>query len=134
MPIVTQGKAIQGQLSLTMHHTADGLVIHYSDDGAGLRLSKLNEIGASKQLIDSDSNDFEGIKNLIFEPGFSTASSISEISGRGVGMDAVRKFLTDTGSELNVNFSQSVSSLNDPAPIEFSLKLKKKLFVVKQSG
>lgn len=89
---VANGKSAQGTLNLNAYHESGGIVIEVSDDGGGLKreriLAKAIEKGivsASQQLSDQD------VFKLIFEPGFSTAEQVTNLSGRGVGMDVVRR-------------------------------------------
>lgn len=86
------GKPEYGTLSLKAFHDSGSIVIEISDDGRGLDKEKIKEKAIQRNLIspDTELTDKE-IANLIFEPGFSTAEKISNISGRGVGMDVVRK-------------------------------------------
>lgn len=85
------GKPAYGTISLSACHKGGNIVIELEDDGRGLCRDKIIEKAVSKGLIkSSESMADEQIFNLIFEPGFSTASEITDISGRGVGMDVVR--------------------------------------------
>lgn len=86
------GKAEGATIRLSGQHVAGGIVIEVSDNGRGLDTARIREqaerrglIGASESLTD------EEIHSLIFEPGFSTVSEVSDLSGRGVGMDVVRR-------------------------------------------
>jgi len=89
---VANGKSEQGQVKLTVTDEKDRLTLVLSDDGKGLDPEKLKASAISKGLITEDEaanmpeND---AKRLIFKPGFSTAETVSDVSGRGVGMDAV---------------------------------------------
>ncbi|MFH7525902.1 chemotaxis protein CheA [Aeromonas sp. A5] len=89
------GKPAKGTLTLNAYHDSSSIVIEIKDDGAGLNktriLQKAQErglIGAGTTLTDQE------IYNLIFEPGFSTAEAITNLSGRGVGMDVVKSNIT----------------------------------------
>lgn len=86
------GKPAQGTLSLNASHDAGSIVIEVSDDGGGLNSAKIAARAMEKGLISDASGMSErDIYQLIFEPGFSTAEQISNLSGRGVGMDVVRR-------------------------------------------
>ncbi|MBF0265633.1 MAG: chemotaxis protein CheA [Gammaproteobacteria bacterium] len=86
------GKSRQGVIKLDAHHEAGMIVIQITDDGAGMDADKLVEKAIEKGVISSGQKLKRGeIFNLIFEPGFSMAKQISNISGRGVGMDVVRR-------------------------------------------
>jgi len=86
-----QGKSAQGNIHLQASHQGGGILICIRDDGKGLNPEKIRNKAVARGLIAPDSvlSDKE-IFNLIFLPGFSTADSVTEISGRGVGMDVVR--------------------------------------------
>jgi len=89
---VANGKPEQGQVKLTVTDKKDCLTLVLSDDGKGLDPEKLKLSAISKGLITEDeaaSMPDDEAKRLIFKPGFSTAESVSDVSGRGVGMDAV---------------------------------------------
>lgn len=86
------GKAEKGTIRLQAAHDAGEIVIQISDDGRGLAASKILAKARAKGLVAEDANlDEESIFKLIFEPGFSTAEKVTDMSGRGVGMDVVRK-------------------------------------------
>lgn len=86
------GKPIQGTLKLNAFHDAGSIVIEVSDDGGGLPKDKILGKAIERGLItESQGLSDTDIFNLIFEPGFSTADQVSNISGRGVGMDVVKK-------------------------------------------
>jgi signal transduction histidine kinase/DNA-binding transcriptional MerR regulator len=89
---VANGKSEQGQVKLTVTDEKDRLTLVLSDDGKGLDPEKLKASAVSKGLISEDeaaSMPENEAKRLIFKPGFSTAETVSDVSGRGVGMDAV---------------------------------------------
>jgi two-component system, chemotaxis family, sensor kinase CheA len=90
---VAAGKPAQAHVTLKAGHQAGHIVIQISDDGRGLQRDKILRKAREKKLIDpgtADPPDSE-IFALIFHPGFSTAEKITDVSGRGVGMDVVRK-------------------------------------------
>ena len=89
---LTVNKKPKGRLSLNAFHDAGTIAIEISDDGRGLDEEKLFAKAVDKGLIDPHAKlTQKEIFNLIFEPGFSTASQITDLSGRGVGMDVVRR-------------------------------------------
>ncbi|WP_061240161.1 chemotaxis protein CheA [Ectopseudomonas composti] len=89
------GKSVQGVVRLNAYHEAGGIVIEVSDDGGGLNPQKILAKATQRGLVSEGQplSDKE-ILNLIFEPGFSTAEQISNLSGRGVGMDVVKRNIT----------------------------------------
>jgi two-component system chemotaxis sensor kinase CheA len=109
------GKPREGTLSLKAYHSGGNIVVEISDDGRGLDRNKIIEKAISKGLIQPGQNmsDTE-IINLIFQPGFSTADKVTDISGRGVGLDVVRKAVetlrgrVDVSSELGKGCTFSV--------------------------
>lgn len=97
------GKAEQGVVRMIAAHRSGRVVIEVSDDGAGINRAKVREIAVKKGIIEDDAplTDAE-IDDLIFAPGFSTASSISDVSGRGVGMDVVRRSIQALGGRITI--------------------------------
>jgi|WetSurMetagenome_2_1015567.scaffolds.fasta_scaffold00358_11 two-component system, chemotaxis family, sensor kinase CheA len=89
---VARGKPAHGTLKLNSYHDSGSIVIEVSDDGGGLNRDKILAKAIERGLVKSDQamTDKE-IYNLIFEAGFSTADAVSNLSGRGVGMDVVRR-------------------------------------------
>ena len=92
---VARGKPAKGTLKLNAYHDAGSIVIEVSDDGGGLNKERILKKAIERGLVNADENlsDRE-IYNLIFEPGFSTAEAVSNLSGRGVGMDVVKRNIT----------------------------------------
>ena len=89
---LARGKPACGVVSLNAYHDSGCIVIEVSDDGGGLNREKIRAKAIERELIAADTtiSDTE-IVNLIFEPGFSTVDKVSKLSGRGVGMDVVRR-------------------------------------------
>lgn len=89
------GKAGKGHLSLNAYHDSGSIVIEIADDGNGLNRERILEKAQERGLVASGAvlSDQE-IYNLIFEPGFSTAEAVTNLSGRGVGMDVVKRNIT----------------------------------------
>jgi two-component system chemotaxis sensor kinase CheA len=97
------GKPETGIVNLTARHASGHIVIEVSDDGAGLNRPRVKEIAINKGLIPADAQlTDEETDNLIFLPGFSTASSISNISGRGVGLDVVKRSVQALGGRISI--------------------------------
>jgi two-component system, chemotaxis family, sensor kinase CheA len=99
-----QGKAATGVLSLKAYHSAGNVIIDLSDDGKGLDRDKIlnKAIAVGLAQKDADLTDRD-VFNLIFEPGFSTADEVTEVSGRGVGMDVVKRNLTSLHGRIEVS-------------------------------
>jgi two-component system chemotaxis sensor kinase CheA len=86
------GKSGPGIIRLSGQHVAGGVIVEVSDNGRGLDVARIREQAERRGLVSpSDQLTDEQIHGLIFEPGFSTASEVSDLSGRGVGMDVVRR-------------------------------------------
>lgn len=91
---IAAGKPETGQLTLNAYHQGGNVVIEISDDGGGLDREKILRKAQEKGLLDQVDVSLmsdEQVYDLIFQPGFSTAETVSEVSGRGVGMDVVRR-------------------------------------------
>ncbi|ABG32571.1 chemotaxis protein CheA [Roseobacter denitrificans OCh 114] len=98
------GKPAQGQVKLTAAHRSGRVVIEVADDGAGINRPKVLQIAIDKGLIPKDASLSESeIDNLLFLPGFSTASVVSDLSGRGVGMDVVRTAIQALGGRITIS-------------------------------
>jgi two-component system chemotaxis sensor kinase CheA len=97
------GKPESGIVRLSAAHRSGRVIIEVSDDGAGINRKRVQEIAVNKGLIIAGMplSDTE-IDNLLFLPGFSTASSISDLSGRGVGMDVVRTSIQSLGGRISI--------------------------------
>ncbi len=88
---VALGKPAKGHLCLNAYHSSGGIVIEVSDDGRGLDAEKILAKAVEKKLVSSEADlTVEDIHRLILAPGFSTASAVTNLSGRGVGMDVVK--------------------------------------------
>ncbi|WEX78005.1 chemotaxis protein CheA [Sinorhizobium numidicum] len=98
------GKSAEGTVRLTAKHRSGRIVIELADDGAGINREKVRQKAIDNDLIAADANlSDEEIDNLIFHAGFSTADKISDISGRGVGMDVVKRSIQALGGRINIS-------------------------------
>ncbi|MFN5828431.1 MAG: chemotaxis protein CheA, partial [Rhodobacterales bacterium] len=99
----TAGKDGTGTIRLGAAHRSGSVIITIRDDGAGLNRPRILDIARRKGLVapDADLADAE-IDGLLFLPGFSTASSVSNLSGRGVGLDVVRNAVTALGGRISI--------------------------------
>ncbi len=92
-----------GSLCLNAYHEGSEIVIEVSDDGAGLNKDRILNKAIEKGLVaENQELTDEQIYNLIFQPGFSTAEQVSDVSGRGVGMDVVRRNIRDLGGNVSI--------------------------------
>lgn len=105
------GKDETGLLHLDAYHQGGNIVIEIHDDGAGLNEEKILSKALERELISADDNlSADQIHDLIFLPGFSTADAVSDISGRGVGMDVVRKNINSLGGSIEVKSERGQGS------------------------
>ncbi len=98
------GKPAEGVVRLSAAHRSGRIVIEVADDGGGINRERVKSIAVERGLIAADAvlSDDE-IDNLIFMPGFSTASEVSNISGRGVGMDVVKRSIQALGGRITIS-------------------------------
>ncbi|WP_250508486.1 chemotaxis protein CheA [Caballeronia sp. GACF4] len=96
------GKSTTGQLVLSAAHHGGNIVIEVSDDGAGLRRDKILAKAQKQGMQVSESMSDEEVWQLIFMPGFSTAEQVTDISGRGVGMDVVKRNIQSMGGHVEI--------------------------------
>lgn len=98
------GKPAQGRVNLSAAHRSGRVIIEVSDDGAGINRPRVLQIAIDKGLIPPDAVLSETeIDNLLFLPGFSTAAVVSDLSGRGVGMDVVRTAIQALGGRITIS-------------------------------
>lgn len=100
------GKEKQGKVLLSASQEGDHILLVIQDDGAGMDADKLKRIAMDKGILDQDGADRMSDKEayaLIFAPGFSTKSEISDISGRGVGMDVVKTSITKLNGTVSID-------------------------------
>ena len=100
------GKGPEGYVRLSANQEGNSIVIRVEDNGRGLQVEKIGEKAVAKGLIDQadlDAMSHRDIMNLIFLPGFSTAEQVSDVSGRGVGMDVVRTNISRMNGSLELD-------------------------------
>ena len=107
------GKPEVGTITLSASQQGDHILLRIIDDGAGMDPEKLKQVGIKKGVIDEETasrmSDEEAF-NLIFAPGFSTKAQISDISGRGVGMDVVKTNITKLNGSIHIISEKGVGS------------------------
>lgn len=99
---IAAGKSAVGNLVLSAEHRGGNICIEVIDDGAGLNREKILAKAASQGLAVSDSMSDEEVGMLIFAPGFSTAEQVTDVSGRGVGMDVVKRNIQEMGGHVEI--------------------------------
>ncbi|MEC1105548.1 chemotaxis protein CheA [Bacillus velezensis] len=111
---VNKGKPESGHVVLKAYHSGNHVFIEVEDDGAGLNRKKILEKALERSVIterDAETLEDNEIYELIFAPGFSTADQISDISGRGVGLDVVKNKLESLGGSVSVKSAEGQGSL-----------------------
>lgn len=123
------GKPEAGVVSLSAQLNADTLTLRLQDDGRGLALQRIKAKAVEQGLLAADSTtSAHDIAQLIFASGFSTASAVTEVSGRGVGMDAVRGFVQAEGGNISLQLASTDASV-DYCPFETVITLPAKFAV-----
>ncbi len=113
------GKPEVGSIYLSAYHQSGKIIIEVSDDGSGINRSRVLEKAKQKGLVAPNATlSDEEIDNLIFMPGFSTAEQVTNVSGRGVGMDVVRRNIAALGGTVKITNTPAVRErcLRSPCP------------------
>ncbi|WP_290867664.1 chemotaxis protein CheW [Aquabacterium sp.] len=103
---LAKGKPEVGTITLAASHQGGSIVIEVRDDGRGLSREKLLKKAREKGIDAPDSLTDAEVWNLIFAPGFSTADEVTDVSGRGVGMDVVKKNITSLGGTVEIDSAE----------------------------
>jgi two-component system chemotaxis sensor kinase CheA len=104
---IAAGKPDMATVRLAAYHQGGQIVIEIADDGRGLHRDKIIAKAVQKGLIEPNAHLSEGeVFNLIFEPGFSTAAQVTDLSGRGVGMDVVRRNIQKLRGRIDIQSKQ----------------------------
>jgi len=105
------GKPVQGTLRLNAFHDSGAIVITVQDDGAGLNRDKILAKALERGLVEANHHlSDEEVYALIFEPGFSTAEKVTNLSGRGVGMDVVKRNITALRGTVGITSEEGVGA------------------------
>jgi len=108
---LARGKPAQGRLSLHAYHESGSIVIEVADDGGGLKRDKILAKAMDRGLVaPGQSLTDRDVFNLIFEPGFSTAEQVTNLSGRGVGMDVVRRNISALRGSIDIESQEGVGT------------------------
>jgi len=100
------GKGETGTIALSASHQGGSIVIEVCDDGRGLSRARLLAKARERGLDVSDAMSDSEVWNLVFAPGFSTADAVTDVSGRGVGMDVVKKNITALGGTVEIDSAE----------------------------
>ena len=125
------GKEREGRLLIEAYREKDIAVIHVEDDGRGVDVEKVRGMATARALMSAEeaqSADEESILNLLFMPGMSTASEVSDISGRGVGLDAVKVAVQGLGGSVSIQ-SRASGGTQFTLRIPFSATILRALIV-----
>ena len=109
-----KGKPTEGTIILNAYHQSGNVVIEIRDDGKGLDKDVIKEKAIGKGLVSENEADLmtdEQVYELIFTPGFSTAVQVSDVSGRGVGMDVVKRNIQDLNGMVEITSQQGIGSI-----------------------
>ncbi|MFT5755579.1 MAG: two-component system chemotaxis sensor kinase CheA [Alteromonadaceae bacterium] len=100
---IAHGKPRKGTITLNAYHQGGSIVIEINDDGGGINREAVFNKAVEKGIVDANSTLTDSqVFDLLFEPGFSTAITVSDISGRGVGMDVVKRNIQSLGGRIQV--------------------------------
>lgn len=120
-----KGKTPEGNIHLSYRQG----VLELADDGQGLNLARLKQKALAAGKIDQTQPlDALTIANTLFESGVSTAETVSAISGRGVGMDAVRKYLQDNHCDIQIALAEGASASDEFAPFSLRIRLAEAIY------
>lgn len=119
-----KGKPETGTIKISANNSGSQVEICIEDDGAGIDLNKVKQKALEKKIITAaDELTKQELMDLIFLPGFSTAQSLSEVSGRGVGMDVVRKKISELRGEIKIDSEKGKGT-------SFMLKLQQSIAIL----
>ncbi len=107
---VAAGKSETGTITLSAYHQSGNIVIEVGDDGAGLNRARILAKAKERGMAVSDAMTDQEVWQLIMEPGFSTADQVTEVSGRGVGMDVVKKNISAMGGRIELESMSGVGT------------------------
>ncbi len=107
---IAKGKPATGTLTLSAYHQGGNIVIEVRDDGGGLSREKILSKARERGMAVSDSMPDQEVWQLIFEAGFSTAAEVTDVSGRGVGMDVVRRNIQEMGGRIDIESMAGVGT------------------------
>ena len=124
------GKSAQGCLHVQLKPVNDYLEIRFWDDGAGLDLQAIKKKAVAKNFISEQDNRLEEIVKLICKAGFSTAQAVSEISGRGVGLDAIKVLAEDHGGIFRIELIENIRSVEQIAKVAFIIEIPNSMFTL----
>ncbi|MBF0300499.1 MAG: hypothetical protein HQK51_17410 [Oligoflexia bacterium] len=130
---LAKGKEAFGLLEFNLHVGKFHFMIRYKDDGKGLNVDNIRKLASEKDIISSeDQLNKDEIANLIFDSRFSTATTVTEISGRGMGLDAVKKIIEDINGDIKVQLINAPMKDEGYFAFEFIITLPRDVVVLKE--
>ena len=118
-----QGKREKGKITVGLKRNEGKIEIHFQDDGKGLNLERIKDKGIENGILPEETTPSdEEIAALIFNSGMSTAEKLTHVSGRGVGMDAVRGFLQEASGKIQLHYTGERKD-NGYRPFKFLITL-----------
>jgi len=105
-----QGKDPEGTVTLRAFQNGNQVILQVADDGAGFNVSKIRAKARLLGRRDADSMSVEALQQLVFEPGFTTAEKVTDLSGRGVGMDVVRRRVEDLHGTVEIDSREGLGT------------------------
>jgi two-component system, chemotaxis family, sensor kinase CheA len=108
---IATGKSARGRVNLNAYHESGNIVIEVADDGGGLKRERIKQKAVAKGLLAADAEPSDAdLFKLLFEPGFSTAEQISNLSGRGVGLDVVKRNIEALRGTATIDSQEGVGT------------------------
>ncbi|MEY4590175.1 MAG: hypothetical protein RL497_2251 [Pseudomonadota bacterium] len=125
-----KNKPVNGSIFIKSERVDSGVLVHIGDDGRGLNIKRIGEKAIeARQLKASELGDVQKVAECLFLSGVSTSEKITAISGRGVGMDAVRQFLRQYGADIKLKLMDSLDPESDYVPFELVINLPSSMIV-----
>ncbi|HEY6528399.1 MAG TPA: HAMP domain-containing protein [Cellvibrionaceae bacterium] len=125
-----KGKPMQGSIFIRSQWLDANAVLSLSDDGRGLNIKRIREKAREAGLLaEQDLDDLQKVADCLFLSGVSTADKVTAISGRGVGMDAVRQFLRQHGADIKLKILEQSHATAELLPFELVINLPEKMVV-----
>ncbi|MFW7378980.1 MAG: 7TM diverse intracellular signaling domain-containing protein [Oligoflexus sp.] len=129
---IAKGKLPEGQISIELSQVENEfLEIRYADDGVGLNIKKLRQLAEERSILTHDQlSQPQAVAYTIFADGLSTAPSVTEISGRGVGMGAIKQYIEQAGGSFRLYFKEEPTLESSGLPFGIVMALPKKYYHV----
>ncbi len=132
---LSAGKSAAGHIDLDVSLDTQSVQIRLRDDGRGIAIGKIRERALDKRLLSEEqARDDQAVAMMIFASGFSTAEQVTEVSGRGVGMDAVKGFIEAEGGNIEIRFTDQPVAPADFRTFELIIRLPRRFAVSSAEG